>query len=179
MKERFIINSWLIVISWCLLLNGSALLACLLALVSSIDLLMYKSEVDIWRVSAVTLGFYIGSLSILLYGNISYFFPKLTYFVPIVCLHAAITNEYLYMLKKRFVLPLTIFISLSIAVLSIIIVVVPDELYSLFSKTSLFMMEFLIFLPYLIPCVVCLIYKARYNKHKISTKQSNPEIINI
>ena len=159
MKKIYIINCWLMIASWCLFLNGLQLPACLLGLICSCYLLMSKSEVDIWRTAAVTLGMFILALTVLLSCNITYFFPKLTFFIPIVCLNAAIANEYLYMLNKRFVLLITIFAIISISVLSIIIVIVPDELYSLFTKRNLFMMAFLIFLPYLLPMLLSYVFR--------------------
>lgn len=166
--KTLIKNYWMIIIAWCLLLNGLGSLGIVLALLACVYALIVKSEVNYWRVTAICMMQYSVSLMLLLPSSIPYYFPKLHIFLTVICLNASISNEYLFSLKKNQFVRFILVTILSMFVLSLLIVILPDELYTLFTKRNLFLMEAYIFLPYLIPLLSVYAYKR--NRYQILFK---------
>lgn len=171
MKKILVGNYWLIIVSWCLFLNGMELLAIILSLSTTVYLLLRKSEVDVWRICAISLMMFMLGIMILISTNILYFFPKLNILFTIMCLNSATVHEHLYKLRKESIMPMMLLAMISVAVLSFLIVILPEELYTIFGKRSLFLMEVLIFLPYLIPMLYVYAYKSIKNSLYIAYRK--------
>lgn len=159
MRRRLIYNYWLIIVAWCLFINDLSVLAILFSLTASTAMLLIRHKINFWRMSFVCILSYVVVSFILSYTNISYYFDKLYYFVATICLNLALTNERSYLLKSKYLITLANVMAACIFVLSTIVIILPDSLYTLFTKGSLYMMICTIFLPYLIPIVVCLVYR--------------------
>jgi len=151
-------NSWLILIAWSLILNSRTLIGTLMAAAACAYLLFQRKELNYWRICAVCMFLYVACFVTLLSGSIPYYFPELYIFLPAVCLDAALMNEYLQSLRKRELILLIVAIVSCTAVLAILISIVPEEAYLLFTKKNLFRMDALIFFPFLLPAIAVLGY---------------------
>ena len=152
-------NSWLVMFIWGVYLNGYGIIALLLGLIGTGLLLFVKGEVNYRRIIAVSIISYMVLIGVLFHSNIPYFFPDLHIFMSVIVLDAAVTNEYLYRVRKKIILQMLSLILAAYAMLSILIVILPDASYTIFSKNSLFLMESFIFLPYLLPLAYALAYR--------------------
>lgn len=159
MKKLLIYNYWLIIVSWCMFLNDLTLLAIVLGLGANIMLLLFARRINYWRMGFLSLISYITISFFLPRSNVTYFFPKLYIFAAIICLNLAFTAERLYLFKSKCLKPILVTMLLCVSVLSIIVLVLPNSLYTMFTKNSLFVMISLIILPYLIPLVGIIVYK--------------------
>ena len=158
MKKVLIRNYWLMMISWCLFLNNKETLAIIIAMMACVYLLLVKSEVNYLSIILIGLLMFVANCSILFISYIPYYFPKLHLLLMVVCFNTAIAYQHLNMYKNKFILPILSLISIGMFILSGLIVILPDYLYTIFSKRNLFIMEAFIFLPYLIP-LVCIAIK--------------------
>lgn len=152
-------NCWLMMIAWSLILNSHAVIAAGMAICACILLILSLKEVNYWRVCSVGMFLYAGCLITLLAGSIPYYFPELYIFLSAACLNAALLHEHLQDLKKRRLVGLLLVILSCFAILSVLIVLLPEEPYLLFTKKNLFRMGGLIFLPYLIPVLAVLMHR--------------------
>lgn len=171
MRRKLIYNYWLIIISWCMFLNDNILLAVIACLGAIALLLSNRKKINYWRMCFLSILSYTTISFILSRSSIPYFFPKLYYFLAFICLDMALTNEHLYLFKSKYLRPFVIMLIISLVVLSIMVIVLPNDLYTLFTKKNLFMMVNLIFLPYLASIVVCIIYKANKKRSKVLSRQ--------
>ena len=169
MKKTLIGNLWLMIVAWCMYLNGFALIAMLIG-ISGTLILMIRCEADHKRCIILFVILYGLVLSELHTGTIPYFFPDLYMFMAIVIINAAATNEYYYAIRNKSVLPMLSVILVACAVLSLVIFIVPDADYSLFKKSNLFLMESFIFLPYLLPMLYSYAYKWLIGRYSSITK---------
>ena len=158
-------NCWLMMIGWSLILNSHRTIATVIAVSACILLILSLKEVNYWRVSSVCMFLYAGCLMTMLAGGIPYYFPELYIFLTAVCLDAALMHEHLQELNKKRLIGLILVIVSCLAVLAILIVIVPEESYLLFTKKNLFRMGGLIFLPYLIPALTVLLYRVYREAH--------------
>ena len=161
MKMTLLRNYWLIIMAWCFYLNGHAIVASVLTLVSCALAIYVKSEVDMWRLCAISLAIYSVSLIVLINSNIPYFFPGLKYFLILTSLACGLNNEYLYVIKKRFILPVLITIVIYLCGLFMIIGLLPESSYTMFSKGSICLMALFIFLPYLVTMAYACLFQGK------------------
>ncbi len=161
MKMTLLRNYWLIIMAWCLYLNGHGIIAAISTLLACGLLFIVRSEADYWRVSAVSLAVYALSLIVLMNTNIPYFFPDLKYFLLLMSLDCGLANEYLYVLKRRFILPVLITIILYVCGLLVVVGLLPDESYTLFTKGNIILMAMFIFLPYMITMSLACLFQGR------------------
>lgn len=159
MRRLLIYNYWLIIIAWCSFLNDLSLLAIILCLGACALLLKINKEVNYWRMSFLSVISYVTISFFLSMSNIPYFFPKLYFFIAIICLDLALTFERLYLLKSKYLYPFLIVMAICVSVLSLVVLLLPNSLYTLFSKNSLFAMLSLIFLPYIVPLAYIIVYR--------------------
>ena len=173
MRKKLIYNYWLIIIAWCMFLNDLTLLAILCGLLACGMLVYINRRVNYWRMAFVTILSYVTISLFLLRFNISYFFPKIHVFLAVISLDLSLTNERLYLFKSKYLKPFLAIMLMSLSVLSIIVLVLPNDLYTLFTKPRLFAMICLIFLPYLVPMMICICSKELlYRKLFLSHTQS-------
>ena len=161
MKMTLLRNYWLMIIAWCLYLNGYEVLSGVLVFGASGYLLVMKSEVNYWRIAAVALTICVLSEMVLLDSNIPYFFPGLKYYLILTSINCALANEYLYAIKNRFILPVLISVSLYVCAMSVVVYMLPEQSYTILGKNSLYLMIMFIFLPYLSVMTIACLCKAR------------------
>ena len=151
MKETLIRNLWLMIIAWCLYLNGYTLIAMGTALITGVCVLVKKGEADLKRSGLFALCMYTVILSLYHSGNIPYFFPSLHIFMAAMMFNAAVCYGLYGKMKRKDLVKVLGFVSLAFLAVFILISFVPGEDYTLFGKRSLYLMESFIFLPYQIP----------------------------
>lgn len=172
MKKILIKNYWLMIISWGLFLNDKDILGIIIGAIACVYLLFNKKRINCYRVMFIGFMFFVISCALLLLSNIPYFFPKLHILLMIVGLNTAIANEYLNLLKNKFILPVLSFVLLITAITCLLIMLLPDYLYTIFTKNNLYLMVSFIFLPYLIPLVCAAIINAfKYKEDNCFQKQ--------
>lgn len=156
MKKVLMVNYWLISIAWGLSMSSKTMIGVLIALSMAIALSTLKKFLNYWRILANALIHYIILFGVYSSSNIAFFFPQLYKLLIAICFNSAITNEILCRYKNKVILPFVFVLTLGLSILSFMIIVLPNELYSIFTKQSLFIMACFIFLPYLINPVICL-----------------------
>ena len=159
MKRLLIYNYWTMIFAWCMYLNGWSLFGSAAGILTAAVLLMVKSEADPWRIVAVGVLMYCPILLILSFSRIPLFFPGSYFFLAAVCFNTAAVNEYLYLFRAKVIKPFLVVMSVGMCILTVLIAILPSELYTLFGKLNLYLMDAFIFLPYLIPAAACVIYK--------------------
>lgn len=169
MKKKLIYNYWLIIIAWCMFLNDLTLLATLLGFGGIALLMTINRRINYWRLSFLSVILYVTISVFLSMSNIPYFFPKLYIFLAVVCLDAAFTFERLYLFKSKYIVPFLVTMLMSLSVLSIVAFALPGDLYTLFTKASLYILILVIFLPYLVTLSLCFVCK--YIKNAIKNKK--------
>lgn len=161
MKMTLLRNYWLIIMAWCFYLNGHGMIGAVLTIMACALVLIVKSEVNLWRVSAISLAVYGLSLIVLMNTNIPYFFPGLKYFLILTSIDCGLTNEYLYVIRKRFILPVLITIVLYLCGLFAVISLLPAQSYTMFTKGNIVLMAMFIFSPYLITMTFACMFQDR------------------
>lgn len=159
MKRLLIYNYWLLIISWCLFLNDLTSLAIVLCLGGCVILMKINRRINYWRMAFLSIISYVTISFFLSMSNIPYFFPKLYIFLAVTCLDLAFTFERMYLFKSKYLRPFLVFMLLGISVLSLITILLPNSLYTLFTKDSLFIMIGLMFLPSIGITFFLIVYK--------------------
>lgn len=177
MRKKLIYNYWLIIIAWCMFLNDLTLLAIICGLLACGMLVYINRRVNYWRMAFATILSYVAISLFLLRFNISYFFPRIHIFLAVISLDLSLTNERLYLFKSKYLKPFLAIMLISLSVLSIIVLVLPNDLYTLFTKPSLYAMICLIFLPYLVPMSICICRKEVLYKNTKHTAIQTQRII--
>lgn len=176
MKMNLLKNYWLMLLAWIMILSGYDTLACLISLFATVLLLIQKIAVNKWRLVAIFFVTYSAVRVFLTSSNIPYFFSNITIFLAFVSLNVAIYNESLTYTKIRF-LEYNLFIeAICLIIMSLILFILPESSYTLFSKASLFLMICLIFLPYFVTALVSVferkIEKIANNDKKVLKNQN-------
>ena len=159
MKKTLIRNYWLVILGWCALLNDYSVLGTLLLMAGDVLLFFNIKKLNLYKVVALSLLSYGVILFCLFNTSIPYFFEDLHVFMFGICLNAALVNEKLYAYKYKTLLPIMSVMLICVLILSLIIIFVPDSLYSLFTKHNLFLMECFIVIPYNLPLTLCVVKK--------------------
>lgn len=171
MKKILLRNYMLMIIAWFLVLDDYLVLGLLLGVLGSY-IMLRSWKLNYWRLLAFGLLMFNCLEAILQLSNIPYFFPNITYFILLMSLNAAITNEFIYIFKAKALYSVALMSTLALIAFLIILAVLPGDLYTLFSKASLFVLICFIFLPYIIPVYVCIFYKSASKRPVIRKKEA-------
>lgn len=165
MRKKLIYNYWLITIAWCMFLNDYTVLAILCGIGGCFMLIRINRRINYWRAAFLSVLSYSMISLFLTRSNIAYFFPNIIIFLAVISLDLSLTNERLYLFKSKYLKPFLAIMLIGLSVLSIIVIILPNELYTMFTKSSLYVMISLIFLPYVIPLISCLLFKKIWNQN--------------
>ena len=158
MKRLVMIDMWLLMIGWCLYLNGCSpageaamLIACLLPLIRRRKLSM----------AMVLMAVCIFGLMLMAYRGsaLSLYFGDLPYLLFFICWNTVMIYPCMRSLKRRHIL---LFLSVAfagMALISVAVLLIPGENYSLLGKGSLFLLVSFIFLPHLTVMLMAAIAK--------------------
>ena len=163
MRKKLVYNYWLITIAWCMFLNDLIGLAMLCGLAGCMMMICINRRINYWRTAFIAVLSYFAISLFLPRTNIAYFFPDIVLFLAVISLDLSLTNERLYLFKSKYLKPFLVTMLISLSVLSIVAIILPNSLYTVFTKSSLYIMICLIFLPYLIPLISCLAFKKIWN----------------
>ena len=159
MKKTLVINLWLMIIAWCMFLNGYATVSVLIALGAAAYCLCRAGEVLCLRNAAVFALFAAVLICLCHTSNIPFFFPGLQIFLAAVMVNAGIFSGCLNRMKRRRIQPFLLAALAAFIFFDLLIALVPGSSYTLFTKRNLFLMVCFIFLPYLLPMLICSIHK--------------------
>ena len=159
MKKILMVNYYLVIIGWCLFLNSFEILGMMFLVGGSVILLSIDKKINYWRM--IGLSFLAnGLVSFLLEkSSIPIYFPQLSRFIFLACLNNAIMYEYLNMLKSDFLYTVAFTIIVSIFASTILVKILPNDFYTIFTKDNLLLMIAFIFLPYLFTVSFCLLFR--------------------
>jgi len=158
MKRRLLQNYWLIIIAWCLAICDYEILGLLLSLAATYLLLKTKG-LNYWRIIAFGLLIYDVFLLTISHTNIPYFFDKIYLFLLGISINAAVLNDYNYFFKPKAFYGIILIMLSSLLVSLLLLIILPNSLYTIFTKYSLCIMILSIFLPYVIPTLICVLSK--------------------
>lgn len=158
------------IIAWTLLLSDYVILGCLLSLFASMFIIASKRISNYWRFLALALLTFIVSALILQSVNIPYYFAGTIPFLFCACINAMATNEFIYIFKAKSLYSILFIGLIGFISFLAVLVLVPGELYSLIGKVNLFIIICFIFLPYVLPLLVCILTKLMKNT-SIKTKK--------
>lgn len=166
----------LMMIAWCLFLNGYSLLGVSAALIASIYCIVYISNKNGWRILALSLITF--ALSYYVLKNCYLFlFDFSTFFVASVTLNVCLLNERLC--KERLS---TLYISFIICfvcffIFSLIALIVPVNNFIPFLKSDMYSLIMLVFIPYTSEMMIHLFYKEIRRQrflNKLKEKTTSP-----
>ncbi len=158
MKKMVVIDYWLMLIAWCLFLNGAGFTGEVLMIVG-IMLMLGAGRLDYLRITVSSMICFIIMTVLLKSSRIPYFYPALSIHLLLASINCFTLNEYLIRLDSRFIIPVILVIVLSVLFISGLIIIIPGEYYSMIGKSSLFLLEAFIFLPYLASSLICVVSK--------------------
>lgn len=159
MKKTLVINLWLMIIAWCLFLNGYVYGSVLIVLAAAAYCLHRAGEVLCLRNAAVFALFAAVLICLCHTSNIPFFFPGIQVFLAAVMIDAGIFSGCLNRMKRRQIQPFFLSGLAAFILFELLIALVPGSSYTLFGKRSLFLMVSFIFLPYLLPMIFCYVHK--------------------
>lgn len=159
MKKVLIENLWLMAIGWCLYLNDHILASAAIMCFAALYGLYVIGEVDVLRCAVTFIGIYILTLCLYLAGNIPYFFPSLHTFGAMIAFDAAILQELMYKIRRKEILTILSFMLMAYLLITLLVIFVDESDYALFGKSSLFLMNAFIFLPFLMPSVLVYVHR--------------------
>ena len=173
MKKTLVINFWLMIIAWCMFLNGYAFLSVLIALGGAAYSFRRAGEVLCLRNAAVFALFAAFLICLCHISSIPFFFPGLQAFLVAVTINAEIFSECLNRMKRRHIQPFLLTALAAFILFNLLIAIVPKDSYTLFGKRNLFLMVSFIFLPYLLPMLVCYVHRCAvlYRRAQLMIKE--------
>ena len=161
------------IIGWCLALNGYSMLGCILSVVGTFTIIR-KRKLNYWRALAIGAIMYDVLVEILSHTTIPYYFYDLYPFIMCMCFNATFVHEFNYIFKAKALYKILFMNILSFAVFLIILAVLPDDLYTMITKLGIVILISIIFLPYLLSNLVCVVRKLHSyaNKKELITINS-------
>lgn len=155
MKKMLAINLWLMIIAWCMFLNGYVFMSMLIALSAAACSFCRAGEVPCLKNAVLFALFAAVSICLCHISSIPFFFPGLQVFLIAVMINAGIFGGCLNRMRRRQIQPFLLTALASFIIFNLMIAIVPEDSYTLFGKRNLFLMVSFIFLPYLLPMMAC------------------------
>lgn len=174
MKKILIVNYYLVMIAWCLFLNDYDLLGILFVAGSSLMLYALKTKINYWRFLSICLLTYVIANSFLIDSSIPIYFPRLSYFLFVLSINNSLSCEYLSKLNKTSLSNILAVIIIGIMSSLVLVKLLPDSLYTIFTKDNLILMISFIFLPYFFSNITVLI--CRYIKECIPSYEFSKRV---
>ena len=158
MKRLVMIDMWLLMIGWCLFLNGHALAGEAAMLIGcGLPLIRKKKPVPFMILMAVCMYYlmvkaYQGSV-------LSLYFRDLPYLLFFICWNTVMIYPCLRSLKQPDILRFLLVTVLGASFISLMILLIPESDYSLIGKRNLFLLVRFIFLPHMMTMLMAVIAK--------------------
>lgn len=157
-------NLWAAAIAWILFLNGYGILSIICLAIMDYALLN-RSDIRFIRLLSCFL-ICLASLAIALhFSSISYYFPAISYFLIAISMHIAFLYEYLDKEKEEGLFKASIMAMAVGAFFFIIAIFLPDSWYDIFTKTNLYLLVGIVFMPYALSMAIkCFIVECKQQK---------------
>lgn len=164
MKKVIRNDLWLMIIAWCLLLNGYSILGILISVVASIYLVNNTKYIKRIRLLSMSFAFILIN-SILFYLTAAYAFEYFPFFCLSVSLNVALLNERLYKERLSSIEPIAIIMVLSLIIFMSITAILPNSIIFYTAKNNMYSLIVLIFIPYTSEIIISMLIKLR-NRRK-------------
>ncbi|MDO4940782.1 MAG: hypothetical protein Q4E33_03720 [Erysipelotrichaceae bacterium] len=165
MKKILMVNYYLVIMGWCLLLNGLDFVGVGMVVIGIAILFANRKNINYWRLLATTMLSYSLVSFFLFRSSIPYYFPKLSYFLFVVCLDNALLNERLINFKNEILCYIAGSILVFFLLSTFLIRLLPGEMYSMFTKDNLLLIIGFIFLPYLFSPLINIVNRLVVGSH--------------
>ena len=177
MKKVLSINFILIILSWALFIDHHTLAAFFLLFLTDIYLYLKTRDINIFRTIIIYLLSFSSLYLFFKMSNLISFYPLFDTFIFILAINLSLSIEALLKTKIESIYQFyLIAMSLFVAFMALTIVI-PDYLYSLFSKLNIYSLIVLIFLPYCIEMTIILLYKEEKRKNMTVVLKEKEESI--
>lgn len=168
MKNVLRNDLWMMIVSWCLILNNYSILAIVVAILASCYLSMIITNKNYWRILSIVLICF-ASCYLLSLATIIHTFKYFSLFAIALSVNVALLNERLY--KERLYNVHHTFIIMMILFLffGVVALVLPYQYVLANSKESLYALLIMIFIPYTSEILAAFIRK-EYDKKRLLDK---------
>lgn len=161
-------NLWMIMVAWCLLLNGYSILSIITVILASVYLMAFNSNMKLKRMVLVgiinfILFYALGSITV------SYKFNYFNLFAMVISINVSLLNERLNREKLHRVYKAFIASFTSLIIFLIASLIITNNFLITSVKTSIYALIVLIFIPYTSEMLISLI-KKEYNKKRFLDK---------
>ena len=172
MRRLVMINYWLLIIGWCMLLNGHALIGEAIALLGCIlPFMIRKSRIASFMVP-VAIVTYLVMYKLWQISALSLYFKELPVMLFLMCLDMVTIYDRLASLKTHHVLLFLSVAMISAIVFSLTAMLLPETDYSLISRTGLQLMVCFIFLPHLVTMFLAALVKMSIRNLRVQKKEA-------
>ncbi len=158
MKRLVMIDMWLLLIGWCLYLNGFVLAGEAAVLMACGLPLIRKRKIALFMV-LMALCLYIVMLKAYYGSNLHLYFRDLPYLLFFICLDTVTIYPCMRSLKCQNILRFLSIAVLGASMISLMILLVPESDYTLLGKRNLFLLLSFIFLPHIVMMLMTVIAK--------------------
>lgn len=157
-------NLWAAAISWILFLNGYGLLAIICLAIMDFALLK-KADIKAVRLISSFAICQIAASFALHFSTISYYFPAISYFLIAISMHIAFLYEYLQKEREEGLFKASTTAMAIGAFFFAVAIFLPDSWYDIFTKTNLYLLVGLVFMPYALALSIkCFIVECKLEK---------------
>lgn len=138
---------WMMIVAWCLILNGYSILSIIVGIFASIYLIKNIKNKNILRIlSLATTTFLVNTLLAFICNAHSFiYFPLFNIFVSI---NVALLNERLYKERLKALYPILLVMIISLTVFVCLTILLPSKYYLISVKANILSLTILIFIPY-------------------------------
>lgn len=178
MKKIVRNDLWMVIVAWCLVLDGYTILGLITSALASVYLFFSTRYKNYWRILAISLICF--SLSFLFAKlTIIHLFSYFTFFCILISINVALLNERLY--KERLKPLYKIFTVMFISLIAFMLVaaIMPNRYMFASYKANLYGLIILIFIPYTSEILISLIVKEFNMKRFLDEhKHETPKMYN-
>lgn len=159
---------WMMIVSWCLLLNNYSILAVVVSVLASLYLCLIVNNKNYWRILSISLICF-ATMYLLAMVTIIHTFKLFSLFAVTLSINVGLLNERLY--KERLINVYHVFVIMMILFLffGLVALLLPYNYVLAKSKESLYALVIMIFIPYTFEVLVAFIRK-EYDKKRLLDK---------
>ncbi len=164
MKNNVILNYILVGFAWNLYLNDAVLFSAVMLCIS-IGLMLYKiRKYNVLRIACVFVASLICLIGLYSLTTLNLYYRMFEEFAVLVSLNISLSNEMIKKTSDSLSLVHSVF-SLVMLMFFMVSVILPDEWYTIFTKTNIYALITFIFIPYE-ACLTLSIFTKEYRLNK-------------
>jgi len=153
------LNYLLVVLSWSLYLNHHFVSSIMLLLVACVYLLKERNRFNIVSIMVCFLVSFLALDGLYSITSINNYYLNFEYFALVLSMNFAMSNEIVKVLKKDNLYLTAKVILLLKLIFDTVLIVLPNEWYTMFTKTNIFVLIAFIFLPTVISVLIRILIK--------------------